>query len=171
MVVYRLTTYDRPTFTICSSLSPTTCDRPTLTNRCLSFPDRQVSLFHLSISRLSGVDLGLWVVGLWVLLVWVCGFVPDFCTNLWRICGFMGLWDLLIVADWYTDLWRICGLWFQRLGLREWWDFEDVGDRLVFKLDLILCFDGLVGFQLGDWCWFYKQRGCRSFDFSGCMLG
>ena len=63
-VVHRLTTSDRPTLTIHSSLSLTSCDQPTLTNRCLSLPDRQVSLFHLSISQLSGVDLGLWVVGL-----------------------------------------------------------------------------------------------------------
>ena len=25
------------------------------------------------------------------------------------------------------------------------------GGRWVSKLDLILCFDGFVGFQLGDW--------------------
>ena len=148
-VVHRLTTSDQPTLTIRSSLSLTSYDRPTLTNHCLSLPNRQVSLFHLSISQLSGVDLGLWVVGLWVLLIWVWGFV----------------------ADWCTDLWRICGLWFQGLGLREWWDLEDGGDQWVSKLDLILCFNGFVGFQLGDWCWFCEQRGCRSFDFSGCMLG
>ena len=63
-VVHRLTTSDRPTLTIRSSLSLTSYDRPTLTNHCLSLPNRQVSLFHLSISQLSGVDLGLWVVGL-----------------------------------------------------------------------------------------------------------
>ena len=48
----------------------------------------------------------------------------------------------------------MANLWvmIQRLGLREWWDLEDGGDRWVSKLDLILCFNGFVGFQLGDWC-------------------
>ena len=48
----------------------------------------------------------------------------------------------------------MANLWvmIQKLGLREWWDLEDGGDRWVFKLDLIFCFDGLVGFQLRDWC-------------------
>ena len=88
-VVHHLTTSDRPTLTIRLSLSLTSCDRPTLTNHCLSLPDRQVSLFHLSISQLSGVDLGLWV-----LLIWVWGFVVDWCTDLWQICGFVRFVDL-----------------------------------------------------------------------------
>ena len=98
-VVHCLTTSDRPTLTIRSSLSLTSYDQPTLTNRCLSLPDRQVSHFHLSISQRSGVDLGLWVVGLWVLLIGVWGFVADWCTDLWRICGFVRFVDL--------GLWRI----------------------------------------------------------------
>ena len=28
-----------------------------------------------------------------------------------------------------------------------------------------------MGFQLGDWCWFCEQRGCRSVDFDWCALG
>ena len=53
----------------------------------------------------------------------------------------------------------------------EWWDLEDSGDRWVSKLDMIFCFDGLVGFQPEDWCWLSEQRGCRTFDFYWCMLG
>ena len=40
----------------------------------------------------------------------------------------------------------------------EWWDFEDSEDWWVSKLDMILCFDGSMGFQLGDWCWFCEKE-------------
>ena len=93
--------------------------------------------------------MGLWVVSFVDLGLWWIGAL---------ICGrFVGL--------------CVCVLWFQRVGSREWWDLEEGGDRWVSQLDLILCFDGLVGFQFGDWCWFCELRRCRSFDFSGCMLG
>ena len=37
---------------------------------------------------------------------------------------------------------------FANLGLWVCSEF----DFVFFKLDMILCFVGLVGFQLGDWC-------------------
>ena len=49
---------------------------------------------------------------------------------------------------------RFVGLWvlIPKGGFERMVGFGDGGDQWVSNLDLILCFDGLVGLQLGDWC-------------------
>ena len=119
------------------------------------------------------------------------GFVAyDFCWSGFSPCSNLGWWGgLKVQSRGFSNrkslrcarlmvLWVFCSnlrcagscVWFSGFVL-VCSGFDFLGLCLKFLGLVLVRIVGLVGFQLGDWCWLCEQRGCKSVDFDWCTLG